>query len=109
MIHDIPCQEVKDRLLKECKNQRFPFEWADKDRGILLIGPLTTPPLSEDSFVKTEEKFKLEIKCIDPISTRISVQNQLKGMTVENQWLEIKDPDKLNAYGNRFLNRLITP
>jgi hypothetical protein len=107
MIHDIPCEEVKDKLIQECKNQRFPFEWTDKNRGTLLIGPLTTSPLSEDSFVKTEEKFKLEIKCIDPISTRISVQIQLRGLTVDNQWLEIKDPDKVNAYGNRFLDRLI--
>jgi hypothetical protein len=109
MIHDIACQEVKDRLIKECKTRSFPFVWSEKDREILWIGPMTTLPLSEDSFVKMEEKYNVEIKCMDPISTRISVQIQLKGMTADNQWLAIKDPDRLNAYGERFLDRLIKP
>ena len=109
MIHDIACQEVKDRLIKECKNQGFPYDWSEKEQEILLIGPLTTHPLSGDSFAKMEEKYKLEIKCFDPISTRIAVQIQLKGMTADNQWLVIKEPDRLNAYGQRFLERLVKP
>ena len=109
MIHDIACDEVEGRLIKECKAQYFPFEWLDKNKGILGIGPLITHPLLGDSFAKMEEKFKVEIKCIDPISTRISVQIQLKGMTADNQWLVIKDPNKLNAYGKRLLDQLIKP
>ena len=109
MIHDIACQEVKDQLIRECKNQGFPFDWQEKDQGILLVGPLSTRPLSDDAFVKMEEKFKLEIKCLDPLSTRISVQIQLRGLTSDNQWKEIKDPDHLNAYGNLFIDRLIKP
>ncbi|MBI4764881.1 MAG: hypothetical protein HY787_09785 [Deltaproteobacteria bacterium] len=109
MVHDIACQEVKDRLIKECKNQSFPYDWLEKEQETLLIGPLTTPPLPEDSFAKMEEKYRLEIKCMDPISTRISVQIQLKGMTADNRWLVINEPDRLNAYGQRFLERLVKP
>ena len=109
MIHDVACDEVKARLIKECQAQHFPFEWIDKNQGLLGIGPLTTQSLSEDSLIKTEEKYQVEIKCIDPISTRISVQIQVKGLTKDNQWLEIKDPDKLNAYGQRFIDQLIKP
>ncbi len=109
MIHDIACQEIKDRLIQECKNQGLPFDWSEKEQEILMIGPLVTSPLSERSFSKMEEKFKLELKCIDPLSTRISVQIQLKGLTADGQWKEIEDPDQLNAYGQRFIDRIIKP
>jgi hypothetical protein len=109
MIQDMACDDVKGQLINHCKSQHFPFEWADINQGILWIGPLITHPLSGDSFAKMEEKYKMEIKCIDPISTRISVQIQLKGLTTENQWLEIKNPDKVNAYGQRLLDQLIKP
>jgi hypothetical protein len=106
MIHDISCEEVIDRIQKELKRQNLPFEWADKDRGLLSIGPVTTPPMSADLFVKMEEKIHLEIKCIAPLSTRIALQLQLKGFESDTRWMEIKEPDKLNAYGKRFLDRL---
>ncbi|OGP49644.1 MAG: hypothetical protein A2Y79_04940 [Deltaproteobacteria bacterium RBG_13_43_22] len=107
MVHDVPCEEVKDRLLRECKNQQLPFVWADKDRGLLSIGPLNTTPLPLDPFIKMEEKSQLEIRCLDPLTTRISLQIQLRGLMSDNQWLEVKDPETLNAYGKRFLDRLI--
>jgi hypothetical protein len=109
MIHDMACSEVKGQLIKNCKLQHCPFEWGDNNQDNLWIGPLITYPLLGDSFAKMEEKYKMEIKCIDPISTRISVQIQLKGLTADNQWLEIKDPGKLNAYGQRLLDQLIKP
>jgi hypothetical protein len=108
MIHDISCEEVIQRVLKECHRQGLPFEWADKGQGLLSIGPVTTTPLSSaDPFIKMEEKIDLEIKCPAPLSTRIAVQLQLKGLTSKNRWSEIKDPEKLNAYGKRFLDRLV--
>lgn len=109
MIHDLACQEIKNRLIQECKNQGLPFDWSEKEQEILMIGPLVTSPLSERSFAKMEEKFKLELKCIDPLSTRISVQIHLKGLTADGQWKEIKDPDQLNVYGQRFIDRIIKP
>ena len=107
MVHDVPCEKVKDRLIEECKNQHLPFYWTDKDQGLLSIGPLNTAPLPADSFIKMEEKSQLEIKCFDPLTTRISLQIQLRGLVSENQWVEVKDSDTLNAYGKRFLDRLI--
>jgi hypothetical protein len=107
MIHDISWEEVIERIQKELKRQNLPFEWADKDRGLLSIGPATTSPMSPDLFVKMEEKIHLEIKCPTPLSTRIALQLQLKGLESDNRWTEIKDSDKLNAYGKRFLDRLI--
>jgi len=106
MVHDIPCEYVIAQFIKECKSQRHPFEWVDKGQGILSVWPQNTTPLPADPFIKMEEKFRLEIKCIDPISTRISVQIQLKGLASDHQWLEVNDPDKLNIYGKRFLDRL---
>jgi hypothetical protein len=108
MIHDVPCAEVKERFIKELNNQGLSFEWLDQEQGRLSIGPLTTSPIPPDSFLKMEEKVRLEIKCIDPISTRISAQMQLRGSIAEKQWLEITNSDKLNAYGKRFLDRLVT-
>lgn len=107
MIHDIPCAEVKDRVIKELNNQGLSFEWLDQEQGRLSIGPLTTSPIPPDSFLKIEEKVRLEMKCLDSISTRISVQIQLKALSTDNRWVEIKDSDKLTAYGKRFLDSLI--
>jgi hypothetical protein len=52
-----------------------------------------------------EEEGRLEMKCIDPLSTKISVVLKVKGQTSDNRRVEIKDPDKLQAYGERFLQR----
>ena len=107
MIHDISCETVIERVLKECQRQGLPFEWVDKNQGLLSIGPVTTTPLPADSFSKMEENILLEIKCPAPLSTRIALQMQLKGLTTYNRWSEIKESDKLNAYGKRFLDRLV--
>lgn len=107
VVHDIPCEEVVDRILKECRRQDLPFEWADKDQRILLVGPLTSAPLSGDPFKKMEEKIRLETKCIDPLSTRLSLQLQLRGLTADLQWTEITDSEKLNGYGKRFFDRFL--
>lgn len=107
MVHDIPCKEVVDRILKECQRQDLPFEWADKDHRILLVGPLTSAPLSGDPFKKMEEKIRLETKCIDPLSTRLSLQLQLRGLTADHQWTEVADPEKLTVYGKRFFDRFL--
>lgn len=107
MIQDISCQDVIERVLKECQRQGLPFEWTDKDRGLLSIGPVTTAPLPADPFSKMEENVRLEIKCLTPLSTRVALQMHLKGLASDNQWTEVADPEKLNAYGKRFLDRLV--
>lgn len=107
MIHDVPCAEVKDRVIKELNHQALSFEWLDQEQGHLSIGPLMTSPIPPDSFLKMEEKIRLEIKCLDRISTRISLQIQLKALSADNRWMEIKDSEKLAVYGKRFLDGLI--
>ena len=107
LVHDISCPEVKNRLVKELRKQGLPFDWADKDQGFLSVGPINTTPFQADPFIKTEEIIRLEIKCSDPQTTRISLQIQVRGLTSDHQWLEVNDPDKLNVYGKRFLDRLI--
>jgi hypothetical protein len=107
IIHDIPCAEVKNKILQNIGRNQIPFVREDPDQQIFLLGPVQTAPMSNDAFLKMEETGRLEIKCVDPISTRISVQLQLKGLASDNRWLEIKDPDKLYAYGTRFLDRII--
>ena len=109
MIHDIACREVKDRLIRECHNLGFPYHWSESDKEILLIGPLTTRPESLDVYTKMEENYQVEIKCIDPTSTRISVRVHLKGLNAEDQWQTLKEADRLNAYGHRLLEKLIKP
>jgi hypothetical protein len=107
MIHDISCEAVIEQVLKECQRQRLPYEWADKNQGLLSIGPVTTTPLTTDPFIKMEEKILLEIKCPAPLSTRLALRIQLKGLTSDNRWSEIKDADTLTAYGKRFLDKLV--
>jgi len=107
MIQDLSCEEVLERIHKELRRQNLSFEWVEKDRGILKVGPTVTNPLPADLFIRMEEKIHLEIKCLAPFSTRIALQVEIKGLAADNRWTEIKEADKLNAYGKRFLDRLL--
>lgn len=107
VIHDQPCAEVTKQVLNRLEKNQVPLVRQGPDAEIYALGPLEAPPLPDDGFGKIEEKGRLEIRCIDPVSTRISLQLQVRGLTPDNRWLEIKDPERLSAYGTRFLEQLV--
>ncbi|MEW6184721.1 MAG: hypothetical protein AB1585_03170 [Thermodesulfobacteriota bacterium] len=107
IIHDIPCSEVKKKVIHKLESGKIPFTSLDGDTSTLAIGPFHTSPLSPDPYGKIEEEGRLEIKCIDPLSTKLSIVLKIKGLTSDNRWVEIEAPDKLQAYGERFLQKFM--
>jgi hypothetical protein len=107
VVQDLPCVEVKKKMVDHLEKNKIPLVREGQDPEIYTIGPVETSPLPEDAFHKVEEKGRLEFKCRDPLTTRLSVQMQVRGLTPDGRWVDIKDPDKLSAYGIRFLDRII--
>jgi hypothetical protein len=107
VVQDLPCAEVKKKILDYLERNKISVVREGQEPEIIVIGPVEAPPLPEDAFGRVEEKGRLELKCLDPVSTRLSVHMQVRGWTAEGRWLEIKDPDKLSAYGIRFLDRIV--
>jgi hypothetical protein len=109
MVQDLPCEEAIQGILKVCQTRNFTFEWIDQGGERLSIGPVISAPLASDPFTKIEERVQLAMKCTDPLSLRISLTIQLRGLTSNNLWQDIKDTEKLNTYGKRFLGQLLNP
>lgn len=109
VVHDLPCAEVKKKVLDQLEKSKIPLLREGSEVEVYRWGPLDSSPLPEDLFRRVEEKGRLEFKCIDPISTRLSVQMEVRGLTPDDRWLDITDPEKLSAYGVRFLERFVQP
>jgi hypothetical protein len=109
LIQDLPCAAVLERIQKALTKHTLPFVWLNKDQGLLSVGPIITSPFPEEPYKMMEEKFQMEIKCRDPLRTRITLGMELKGSTPTGRWEEIKDPATLNAYSKRFWDGLNIP
>jgi hypothetical protein len=106
MVHDMPCQELVPKLLQVLKKENIPWETVDQKAGLMHAGPFLSDPLAGDPYLKMEERVQVEVKCLDALSTRISIHLQLRGLTQSSQWVEINDLSKIEAYQQRFLNTL---
>ena len=106
MVHDMPCQELVPKLLQVLKKENIPWETVDQKTGLMHSGPFLSDPLAGDPYLKMEERVQVEVKCLDALSARISIHLQLRGLTQSNQWVEINDLSKIEAYQQRFLNAL---
>lgn len=106
MVHDMPCQELVPKLLQVLKKENIPWETVDQKAGLMQAGPFLSDPLAGDPYLKMEERVQVEVKCLDALSARISIHLQLRGLTQSNQWVEINDLSKIEAYQQRFLNTL---
>ena len=106
-VQDVPCEEVLEKIIKACQIQNLPWAWEDRARGRLAIGPVQATALPPDMNLKTEEQVRLDVKCLESLSTRISLTIEVRVLTPDQKWQTVTDPDKLNDYGKRFLDRLM--
>jgi hypothetical protein len=103
IISDIPCDTVWEKVLQELKRLNLTVKRADPEKGRIEIGPVQNEPLAGDAFKKVEEEYQLELKCRDPLTTRITCQTRVKGLTADNAWVPLKEVDR---YQGRFLDNL---
>lgn len=107
VVQDLPCAEVIPEILKTCKNQNWSWRWLDQAQGILAIGPISETGQPQEPDKKIEQQVRLDITCLEPQTTRISLAIKVRRLTQEQNWQEETDPEILNAYGKRFLERLL--
>jgi hypothetical protein len=107
MVQDLPCAEVIKGIIEACQAQHLPWEWINQGAGRLSIGPVPSVSLSSEPDGKIEERVRLQVKCLDSLSTRVSLEIQVRTSTSDRTWQEITEPEMLNAYGKRFLDRLL--
>ena len=109
MVHDRPCQELVPELLQTLKKKNIPWETVDQKAGRIQAGPFLSDPLAGDHYLKMEERVRIEVKCLDALSAQISIHLRLRGLSRSNQWEEITDLSKIEAYQQRFLDSLTVP
>jgi hypothetical protein len=107
VVQDVPCEEVIRGVISACQDQNLPWAWQDQAQGRLTIGPVQAASLPPERNLKTEEQVRLEIRCLESLSTRISLEIEVKVFTPEQKWQAVTDFDQLNTYGKRFLDRLL--
>jgi hypothetical protein len=103
MVSDLQCDEVWEGVLRFLNNKNTPLLVINKKREYIETGPVITFPLKIDSFQKIEEQYRIEIKCIEPLVTKITCHIKLRGLTDDNKWVPIK---KSTGYEQRFLDSL---
>ena len=102
-IADLPCDEVWEGVLRVLKNNKIPLLVIDKKEETIETGPVITLPVKGDSFQKMEEQYRIRIKCVEPLVTQITCQIKVRGLTEDNNWIELKEVSK---YEKRFLDTL---
>ena len=102
-IDDLKCEDVWERVLMSLKENKIPILVLDKEKEYIKTGPIVTAPLQGEPYQKMEEKYLINVKCIEPLVTQITCQVQLRGMTKDNKWIEVKETEK---YERRFTNSL---
>ena len=103
IVSDIPCDTVWEKILQELKRLNLPVQKLDREKGMIETGPVQNEPLPGDPYKKVEEQYQLELKCRDPLTTRITCQTRVKGLTADNAWMPLKEVDR---YQRRFLENL---
>mgnify|MGYP001213992747 CR=1 FL=1 len=104
-ISDVVCEEVKNTSIpKKLKDLEIPFEWTDKNDGLLSVGPLTEE--SEGVHSTIRQTYFLNITCSDELTTSITGEAILEGLNASGQWVGITDSTTIEHYGMQFLQRL---
>jgi hypothetical protein len=107
MVHDIPCQDLKIQIIDQLRARKIPAEFRDEIKGLIEAGPFFDQPFPPDTYPKVEEKYQLEVTCLDELSSRITLKSRIRAQGEGNQWFEVTDPRKKELYEKRFLERLM--
>ena len=104
-ISDVLCEDVKNTSIqKRLEELEIPFEWTDKNDGLLSVGPITDE--SRDGYSTIRQTYFLKIQCDDELTTSISGEAILEGLNASSQWVGINDTATIEHYSMQFLQRL---
>jgi hypothetical protein len=103
MVSDIPCDSVGDKIQQELKRLQIPVRKIDPAQGLIETGPVQNDPLSGDGYKKVEEQYRLEMKCREALTTKITCQAVVKGLNPDNTWTQLSET---GPYEKRFLEQI---
>ncbi len=103
IVSDIPCDSVGDKLQQELKRLRIPVLKVDPAQGLIETGPVQNDPLPGDGYKRVEERYRLEMKCREALTTKITCQAVVKGLNPDNSWIQLSET---GPYEKRFLDQL---
>jgi hypothetical protein len=104
-IADVLCRDIKDvSIPQRLQELGIPFEWTDKNEGLLSIGPITEE--SEDVYSTIRQTYFLKLQCNDELSTSVSGEAILEGLNTSGQWVGINDTPTIEHYSMQFLQKL---
>ena len=104
-ISDVLCRDIKDvSIPKRLQELDIPFEWTDKNEGLLSVGPITEE--SEDVYSTIRQTYFLKFQCNDELSTSVSGEAILEGLNASGQWVGINDTPTIEHYSMQFLQKL---
>ena len=103
MVSDIPCDSVGDKIQQELKRLQIPIRKIDLAQGLIETGPVQNDPLPGDGYKKVEEQYRLEMKCREALTTKITCQAVVKGLNPDNTWIQLPET---GPYEKRFLEQI---
>ena len=104
-ISDVLCRDIKDvSIPNRLQKLGIPFEWTDKNEGLLSVGPITEE--SEGVYSSIRQTYFLNITCSDELTTSISGDAILEGLNASGQWVGINDTPTIEHYSMQFLQKL---
>jgi hypothetical protein len=103
IVSDIPCDSVGEKIQQELKRLQIPIRKIDPTQGLIETGPIQNDPLPGEGYKKVEEQYRLEMKCREPLTTKITCQGVVKGLNPDNTWIQLPET---GLYEKRFLEQL---
>jgi hypothetical protein len=103
IVSDIPCDSVGDKIQQELERLRIPVLKVDPAQGLIETGPVQNDPLPGAGYKRVEERYRLEMKCREALTTKITCQAVVKGLNPDNSWIQLSET---GPYEKRFLDQL---
>jgi hypothetical protein len=103
IVSDIPCDSVGNKVQQELKRLQIPVQRIDPTQGLIETGPVQNDPLPGDGYKKVEERYRLEMKCREALTTKITCQAEVKGLNPDNTWIQVL---QTGPYEKRFLEQM---
>ncbi len=103
IVSDIPCDSVADKVQQELKRLHVPIRKIDPALGFIETGPVQNDPLPGGGYKKVEEQYRLEMKCQEALTTKITCRAVVKALNPDNTWTQLPEA---GPYEKRFLEQI---